>query len=213
MTRHIYLLAFLCVWLAACSATKDNDEFNEIVLTVLDENYGATIRQNCTFSFDVYHRLYRKPEFTDLRDKEICDGRFMIETLEIFADDSVRVDFRIGYEADRSFVRQFLRGWNRLTERYEQLDSLRIPDPRHGFVWTYTDPYDQDIFIRSPEDPAGVFSTQRWEQLETVKNWFQNLSDNRYVYSDSYSVVMVERDYWKIVTEDVVSGYSEDIRR
>ena len=214
MNNLLYCIpALFCLWLAACSTSDDDTIFKEAYIAILNEYYSNTILHNCTFSFDGYHRFYRKPEFIDLRESKICDGHITIDDMEFFTDDSVKVDFRVAYSADRSFVREFMKGWEQLIERYKTLDSLRIPDHRYGYAWTYTDPYDQDIFIRYPDDPNGIFSTQRWKQLETVKSRLQELSDNRLVYSDSFTVVMVKKEDWEIVNEENTSGYSEDIRR
>lgn len=197
MRRIVVILSSLLL-LAACSTEYP---FEDEVKEVLEEYYGETVRQNCTFSFEMYLRVYRKPEFSRLRDGKICDGDFKIRNVEVFTNDSIHVDFQISYKANRRFTRDFFRAWDDLVKRYETLDSLKIPDPRYGYVWTYTDPYDQDIFVRKPDEPGGIFSTPRWERLKLTKNWLQNLSENRTVYSDPYSVVIVKDEVWMIIEE------------
>jgi hypothetical protein len=205
MQKVVFFL-ILSLPFIACPTSKVEDPFEELLSQVLREEYGDIIEQNCIFSFEVYHRLYRKPEFNHLRDKNICESNFNIKGTEYFTDDSIRVEFQITYMPNRPVVRGFLKAWNELKQRYESLDSLKIPDPRLGYAWTYQDPYDQDLFVRIPDEPGGVFSTQRWKQLEEIKNWFQDLSENRIVSSDSYSVVMVKNESWEVVTEEGTDG-------
>ncbi len=206
MQKLKFLIVILLLY-TACSPTEEEDAFRETMISVLSEQYGEIVQQNCTFSMVNYHRLYRKPEFIHIQDEEICQGEFRIHNLEIIAEDSVQVDFSIGYTGNRRFIRNFLGSWNDLIKRYETIDSLRIPDHRYGYAWTYTDPYDQDFFVRFPEEPGGIFATRQWEQLASVKEWFRELSDNRIVSSDSYSVVIVKNEDWEIAIEKNTGEY------
>ncbi len=205
--KNLKFLFVIIILSTACSPSEEEDAFKETMISVLSEQYGEILQQNCTFSMVNYHRLYRKPEFVNIQDEEICQGDFRIHNLEIITDDSVQVEFSIGYTGNRRVIRNFMRSWNNLIKRYETIDSLRIPDHRYGYAWTYTDPYDNDFFVRFPDEPGGIFSTRQWEQLESVKAWFRELSDNRIVSSDSYSVVIVKNADWEIAIEKNTGGY------
>jgi hypothetical protein len=193
-----------------CTTTEQEFPYEADIIPVLNENYGDIIRQNCTFSMEYYHRLYRKPEFAQIRDQRFCEGNFQIRNLELFTDDSVQVEFRISYTGNRQVVRDFLRGWPDMKKRYATLDSLRIPDYRHGYAWTYLDPYDQDIFVGFPDESGGIFGTQSWKQLESVHEWIRDLSKTRGYYTDLYSIVLVKSEdgVWQIVSEKSTDGYS-----
>jgi hypothetical protein len=212
--KKLIIVIGLSLFLLACSRTKDGDadEFSEFH-PVLMEYYGDVIRQNCTFSLESYNRLYRKPEFAPLRDGNICEGTFEIRNVEFVADDSVQLEFRVSYTANRPVLQNFFNAWDDLVKRYETLDSLRIPDHRYGHAWTYIDPTDNDLFVRFPDEPGGIFGSRHWEQLESVKISLQEFSDDRIVYSDVYSVIIVRNDVWEIVEEIGTDGYPEDIHR
>jgi hypothetical protein len=212
--NKLLILFILLVLSLSCTSTKEDESGEASVFQpVLMEYYGDIIRQNCTFSFETYHRLYRKPEFASLRDGSICEADFEIGNLEFFNADSVKLEFRISYSANRPVLQNFLKAWDDLVKRYETLDSLRIPDHRYGHAWTYLDPADNDMFVRFLDEPGGIFASRQWEPLESVKKSFQELYESRIAYSDEYSVIAVKNGEWKIIQEMSTDGYRDDIHR
>jgi|GEM_PF-2756456 len=207
-------LAILAFLFYTCSVTEDKeDPFMDIISSVLESHYDETVNNNCVFSMESYPRLYRKPEFSDFQGERVCDWEFQIMKLDSFTEDSVQVEFTIAYSGNRRVLRNVLRSWEKLEKRYETIDSLRIPDHRYGYAWTYTDPYDRDFFIRFPEDGGGIFSTPQWQQLEFIRGWFRELSDKRTVYSDTFTAIMIKREEWELISEDITDEYPADIHR
>jgi hypothetical protein len=197
--KHIILCGTMLLMVVVLSGCSGGDPEYDQIERVLYDGYAKEYQEECSINIIHFSMLYGKPEFEQLRDREICRIDIDIRNVTYLPDDTVRVEYRILQHAERRTIREFLRAWNRMEERLKRIPPQRLPDPDYGATWVYFDPYDNLMFVADPAQPEGIEHTKHWERLQDVKQIVVDLSDKRRVESPVFIATvrrMGERWEW-----------------
>lgn len=162
----------------------------------------AEFEQTCVFSMENFMLIYGKPEFITFHEEVICEPQVKIESIEYSSETEASVQYTVRYVPSRQIVNDILRAWEQLEDRYSEIKAERIPDHRYGFVYVYADPYDGEVFVQRPDDPAGLFETRQWELLTQIREDFELLADGEW-QSEKFEIDLHKKNgIWEVVNSD-----------
>ncbi len=192
-----YTLLLLCVpfviWIIFPACTSD-DSLNERKAGRILENI---LQESCTFTHPDYTMLLGKPEFQKLTDRNLCTVSVEVLNINHHSDSEATVRFTVTKKAHERNLNGFLEAWDSMEDRLSKLTPRKIPDPVHGVVLYYNDPYDNKSFVGLLDDEDGVFGTPQWQILHTYREQVEKLLRDKKSEEELYSLFNHGESGWE----------------
>jgi len=165
---YCIILLVVSFYFIGC-APEERPAFYEKVEASLADHSPIKNPRECTFEEEVYALLYNKPEYSELRDEELCMVDYRVEAIHERSDTAAIVEYTVLQKANVPVLEDFLKAWSEMEERLLALMPMAIPHPDEGMVVVYSDPYDGHYFLQKPEEDRDIRNTAQWEGLKTIK--------------------------------------------
>lgn len=175
--------------------------------SVIREYYHDKVVSSCTFTILSFPTLYGKPEFREFHDQQICEGKVVINNARRIEPDRAETEIRFVFQANQQILRNLIKAWDALKERYHTLKPESVPNWRGESLHLYVDPSDGEVFVAGHDKPGDIFETPQWQQLEELRAFFTSKLNEREWETDIFAVTLMrENGQWKITND----GLSEE---
>jgi len=195
---YVVLFVSVLLFFSGCSL---QDENIERLKHTISEEYASLQPEDCTLDLEHYSMLYGKPEFEELRDKELCFITADILHKEEIQTGVYEIEFNIVKTVHGDNIESFFRQWDAMEKRLKEVTPRKLPHPDFGAVDVYIDPVDNLYFVTHPDSSAGIEHTQHWHRLQTIKNYFVELRDQPEIIERASRQIYEEDDSWTFVTD------------
>gem|GEM_PF-2658690 len=173
---------------------------------VLATAYAYDIKMACEMNNTRFGTVYQKPEFQDVRDIQLCEVEFDIESIDELSDTALSVVYHVVYKPERRNINSVLKVWDEMENRLKQISPTKLPHPDFGMVEVYIDQADGTPFITLPDDEQGIENTRQWDQLSQVKESLETMAgERRMVGEKMYSKLVKEENNWIIHQDSVLN--------
>lgn len=180
------------IWIFSPGCSTDDSLNERSAGRILERN----LQDSCILTHPDYTMLLGKPEFQKLADSKLCTIRINVINIDHHSETEATVRFTLTKSAHERNLNRFLDAWDAMEARLSELTPRKIPDPVHGVVLYYSDPYDNKSFVGLLDDANGVFDTPQWKRLLYYRENIEKLLDDKTSEEEMYSLFVRGENGW-----------------